>query len=537
MFPAEQVTEIKSMLFVKKLLAVAVSTISYLRALFPEDAFGDRCLEDVQLKILRDDPAFPEARTVIQWLRGAFEALEKKYLRAVVIGIYENPADPVTVVEEYTFKFSYGDGHGMDIYRNGQKILANNMEGGGDEAKMEKEIKKSTVRLLRTIVMLSQTLGSLPDNVNMAMKLLYFDEITPDDYNPNGFKECSQPEYQFEEKPNSWKVGNVATNFHSMKVQIKTSRGGGDETGAEEVQEEAPKRKKTNVSQMMDEEAVVPSHMEDMLNSKCGLQKSVDISSLYPSINPVDDKEMETDRTTLASDDEDETQVTSNNGDSQTDITRCACGVHEDDGIMILCALCKTWQHAVCYGIIDADAVPETHHCVDCAQRFTYATCTDPKLIEAKTAEEVIQICLWRRALVAVTDVEMIAPTELSKRLSVPINMAEALMKRLTIEGFLVPVSGKGKRFAKRVDKVEILGRGYETYFNFSTTVSSILNDVTELTSNINISGAGDKHTLVPTNVADGFDFESQQSQSQKSPSGSARKRRKTSIHSETITV
>jgi hypothetical protein len=44
-FPTEQVTETQSCLFVKKLLAVAVSNITYLRAIFPEHAFGDRCLE------------------------------------------------------------------------------------------------------------------------------------------------------------------------------------------------------------------------------------------------------------------------------------------------------------------------------------------------------------------------------------------------------------------------------------------------------------------------------------------------------------
>lgn len=44
-FPNEQITETKSSLFVKKLLAIAVSNIAYLRAIFPEHAFGDRSLE------------------------------------------------------------------------------------------------------------------------------------------------------------------------------------------------------------------------------------------------------------------------------------------------------------------------------------------------------------------------------------------------------------------------------------------------------------------------------------------------------------
>lgn len=44
MFPVEQVTEQQSTLFAKKLMAVAISNITYLRAIFPERAYGDRSL-------------------------------------------------------------------------------------------------------------------------------------------------------------------------------------------------------------------------------------------------------------------------------------------------------------------------------------------------------------------------------------------------------------------------------------------------------------------------------------------------------------
>jgi len=40
------------------------------------------------------------------------------------------------------------------------------------------ETKKATIRLLRTIVVLTQSLQSLPDDVMMTMKLLYYDDGT-----------------------------------------------------------------------------------------------------------------------------------------------------------------------------------------------------------------------------------------------------------------------------------------------------------------------------------------------------------------------
>ena len=44
------------------------------------------------------------------------------------------------------------------------------------DAYTTEETKKATIRLLRTIVILSQNLQSLPDEVMMTMKLLYYDD-------------------------------------------------------------------------------------------------------------------------------------------------------------------------------------------------------------------------------------------------------------------------------------------------------------------------------------------------------------------------
>ncbi|ESO83255.1 hypothetical protein LOTGIDRAFT_197435, partial [Lottia gigantea] len=214
-FRNEQISQTQSALFVKKLLAVSISNVAYLRAIFPEHAFGDSCLEDLNLKLLVDNSSCPGACKVIQWVKGCFDALDKKYLRMLIIGIYVDPEDPDTVIESYTFKFSYADDVGIDIYRNDQKISG---------AHTIAETKKATIRLLRTIVVLTQTLKSLPDDVMMSMKLLYFDDVTPPDYEPPGFKAADTDTFIFEEEPMNIKVGDVSTPFHSVKMRIKTDR-------------------------------------------------------------------------------------------------------------------------------------------------------------------------------------------------------------------------------------------------------------------------------------------------------------------------
>ena len=54
----------------------------------------------------------------------------------------------------------------VHVSSNGNKITG---------AYSEAETKKATIKLLRTIVVLTQTLKPLPDDVMMTMKLLYYD--------------------------------------------------------------------------------------------------------------------------------------------------------------------------------------------------------------------------------------------------------------------------------------------------------------------------------------------------------------------------
>ena len=525
-FPPEQATEIKSTLFVKKLLAVAVSSITYLRALFPENAFGDRCLEDVHLKILRDDSSYPGACKVIQWLRGCFDALEKKYLRAVLIGVYEDPDDPNTVIEEYSFKFSYGDGEGMDIYRNGAKILSANSDG----EQTDKEIKKSTIRLLRTIVLLSQTLTSLPDNVMMAMKLLYYDEVTPEDYNPPGFKGCEAEEFDFKEEPINIKAGQVSTNFHSLKLRVKTLH-----NDLQIVNDDIVK------------EAVVPSDVEDMIkNSDAGF---TNIASLYPALdeNSSIEKTEEVIEDEIQTESADENSMTTNihlgtpassvaqcDNNTEEATTLCSCGVHEDDGMMILCASCNTWQHAICYAITNSKDAPEPHYCVDCAKKYDYQ-CTDKQLAQIEDTNKISENCLWRRALISVAEVNRVLPTTLSKRLMIPVNVASNLIKRMEAEGF-VQSGGKGKRFGKLVQNDKIMGYGMDTYFHYIINVDSVI----EKASNMQISEQQQseilkddkrKHQISPLDEPDlKFEISNSQSESPLSHTSNTRKRRKTSV-------
>uniref|UniRef100_A0A8C3MU64 HORMA domain-containing protein 1 n=1 Tax=Geospiza parvula TaxID=87175 RepID=A0A8C3MU64_GEOPR len=203
-FPKKIATEQQSLMLVKRLLAVAVSCITYLRGIFPESAYGTRYMDDVCVKILREDKNSPGSTQLVKWMLGCYDALQKKYV------------SPPTVTECYHFKFKYT--------HNGPLL-----DFGSKDKKSECPIscadtKKASILLIRKIYVLMQSLSPLPNDVCLTMKLLYYDEVTPPDYQPPGFKEAKDEGLLFKEEPMYLNVGEVPTPFHLLKLKITTEK-------------------------------------------------------------------------------------------------------------------------------------------------------------------------------------------------------------------------------------------------------------------------------------------------------------------------
>ncbi|XP_037644722.1 zebrafish testis-expressed 38 isoform X1 [Sebastes umbrosus] len=209
-------TEQESLVFVKRMMAVAISSITYLRGIFPEDAYRSRYLEDLCIKVLREDCNTPGASKAVKWLMGCFDALEKQYLQFVFIGVYTNPDEPNCIIESYQFKFKYTEkGPEMDILRNNDVEMQVTLE----------DTKRASVLLIRKLFLLMQNLEALPDKVYLTMKLYYYDDITPEDYQPPGFKEGECDSLWFEGMAVHFKVGEVQTAFHTLRVRVSAEQG------------------------------------------------------------------------------------------------------------------------------------------------------------------------------------------------------------------------------------------------------------------------------------------------------------------------
>ncbi|XP_054075855.1 HORMA domain-containing protein 2 [Rissa tridactyla] len=245
LFPNKITTEQQSVVLVKRLLAISVSCITYMRGLFPESSYGTRYLDDLCLKILREDKSCLGSLQIVKWIQGCFDALEKQYLHVAVLAIYTNPKEPETVTELYQFKFKYKkEVPQMDIIRtascfqmklfqmnfggipcNGPSPSESNQMNFVNGACSEEDIKQASRLLIRKLYLLMQNLGPLPNDITLTMKLLYYNDVTPNDYQPPGFKEDGSPgDLFFDGEPVNLRVGSVSTGFHLMKVRVTTEK-------------------------------------------------------------------------------------------------------------------------------------------------------------------------------------------------------------------------------------------------------------------------------------------------------------------------
>lgn len=115
------------------------------------------------------------------------------------------------------------------------------------------DTKRASVLLIRKLFLLMQNLDVLPSNVYLTMKLYYYDDskcltrtgthhfelsgcwvktsppalpsVTPADYQPPGFKEGECDSLWFEGMAVHFKVGEVQTAFHTLKVRVSAEQG------------------------------------------------------------------------------------------------------------------------------------------------------------------------------------------------------------------------------------------------------------------------------------------------------------------------
>ncbi|XP_050372828.1 meiosis-specific protein ASY1 [Argentina anserina] len=222
-----EITELDSLLLTRNLLRIAIFNISYIRGLFPEKYFNDKSVPALEMKIKKLMPVDEESRRLIDWMeKGVYDALQKKYLKTLLFCVCEDVEGPM--IEEYTFSFSYSNTDSqevsMNINRSGNKKQGGTFKYNSTTEITPNQMRSSACKMVRTLVQLMRTLDRMPEERTILMKLLYYDDVTPADYEPPFFRGCTEEETRnlWTKNPLKMEVGNVNSKHLVLALKVKS---------------------------------------------------------------------------------------------------------------------------------------------------------------------------------------------------------------------------------------------------------------------------------------------------------------------------
>ncbi|KAH7103909.1 HORMA domain-containing protein [Auriculariales sp. MPI-PUGE-AT-0066] len=240
----EQACNVKqSVQALRTVISSGIANILYSRGLVPEDCFHEKDV-DVGNGSIQGRPAklrhlkrgsVNEVDRIIAIREGAFDALEKGYLRAMTVAIYLDQEHPNNVVESYTFAITYerepDTGELQPVLSISERLQHVRLGEGGRPAMINKfptvrDVKDAVRGLIKHLTMTMDAFYQLPRRCFVNFKLLYTDN-TPDNYEPDCFSpgDPGQEKYHLnthssDERPEVTIYKPLDTGHHSLKVSV-----------------------------------------------------------------------------------------------------------------------------------------------------------------------------------------------------------------------------------------------------------------------------------------------------------------------------
>lgn len=226
---SERVTPSKSEETIIDLLIMSISCITFLRGFFTDKYFTDDILEinknilsqqssystqKESIKIKRLAPGISDVSDkILNWIKiSIFDALHKKYLKAINFSIILDKENPNNIFETYCFEIDYLDST-ETINFNGVLISPNELT------------KIQIFKLLKKFIILTQSLPPLPIERFVFMRLLCNDRC-PNDYFINNFNNCSNEKSAIMKIPQSIQnnfilnCGDVNSVHHKLSTSL-----------------------------------------------------------------------------------------------------------------------------------------------------------------------------------------------------------------------------------------------------------------------------------------------------------------------------
>ena len=219
----------QSLVLMKNMIRISMSSICYHRDLFPASCFKKREYGGDKTSIHTLEPAHEadgdiivandDAFLLTQWLeRGVFSAIEDSYLEQMTFAIFTK--DPKTeedkLIETYEFKLRYPeeseDGTSKPAAVNGVELT-------------KQSLKAQANKFVRSLIEFSSTLEEIPEYRFVTLQLSYVDG-TPSEYQPEYFKNYDGKSYGFSALSSvdtdviKIRIGNLRTEHHDLQVNF-----------------------------------------------------------------------------------------------------------------------------------------------------------------------------------------------------------------------------------------------------------------------------------------------------------------------------
>lgn len=228
-------TQSQSLTVVRNLIRFAVATIAYGRGFCESNSFQGIVL--LELPVIQMVDSSPESAKMLHWMEGAFDALNKGYLKQMCLCVFNE--DCTKTLEAYTFHIAYDEHHkakfNLSVDEDSACRSRANMEAEVARpstltaTKPESRIstrEKAQEAMHKILMDLVNLMGALPpllcDKV-IAMRLLYYDDITPKDYEPPQFSAADRNMYYLYRKEQLWEPSRygMTLSHHSCRIDVR----------------------------------------------------------------------------------------------------------------------------------------------------------------------------------------------------------------------------------------------------------------------------------------------------------------------------
>jgi len=179
---------------------------------------------------------------------GCYDALEQKYLESITLNIFTEGEDQSSLIEMYSISMQYPSSEKHRIVCDA-RASGSTKEGKAINQSLTLDSASSSsapfsvqiIKMLRTMCIMMQTLDALPERKCMNMKITYYDELTPPNYQPKGFTTTIfEVGNLFSDQTFKHDFGLISSEHHRVIVALESTADKAKVTKHEESLQDVP---------------------------------------------------------------------------------------------------------------------------------------------------------------------------------------------------------------------------------------------------------------------------------------------------------